>query len=93
MNLLQLRDAVFKRDYGNPYLSSRGAQAMAVSVVFTALATSFVGARMYTRIKLMRRFEANDWVVIAALVSHSIDMRICLKAMTNLYRRSMHTSS
>jgi hypothetical protein len=82
MNLFQLRDAVFKRDYGNPYLSSRGAQAMAVSVIFTALASCFVGMRMYTRIKLIRRVEASDWVVIIALVSRFADMRI-LNAITD----------
>lgn len=82
MNLFQLRDAVFKRDYGNPYLSPRGAQAMAVSVIFTALASCFVGMRMYTRIRLMRRVEASDWVVVIALVSHLRDSGI-LNAMTD----------
>ena len=50
-------------------MSSRGEQALIVSVVFTSLATCFVAMRMYTRIKLMRRVEANDWMVIVALVS------------------------
>lgn len=68
MNIFELRDAVFKRDYGNPYLSPRGAQSMAVSIVFTTLASCFVGLRMFTRITLIRRVEASDWVVIIALV-------------------------
>ena len=51
------------------YLSHRGAQAMAVSIIFTSLATSFVIARLYTRIKLMKRMEANDWMIVIALVS------------------------
>ena len=42
---------------------------MAVSIIFTSLATSFVIARLYTRIKLMKRMEANDWMVVIALVS------------------------
>ena len=51
------------------YLSHRGAQAMAVSIIFTCLSTSFVIARLYTRIKLMKRMEANDWMIVIALVS------------------------
>ena len=51
------------------YLSHRGAQALAVSIIFTCLATSFVAARLYTRIKLMKRMEANDWMIVTALVS------------------------
>ena len=42
---------------------------MAVSIIFTSLATSFVIARLYTRIKLMKRMEANDWMIVIALVS------------------------
>lgn len=30
--------------------------------------------RMYTRMKLMNRVEANDWMVIIALVSWVIDI-------------------
>lgn len=69
MNLFQLRDVILKRDYGNPYLSSRGAQEMAVSIIFTTLASCFVGLRMFTRVVLIRRVEPSDWVVIVALVS------------------------
>lgn len=44
---------------------------MAVSIIFTSLATFFVLARLYTRVWLMKRLEANDWVILAALVSIS----------------------
>lgn len=76
MNLLQIRDEIFKRGNNDTYLSSRGAQGMAVSIVFTVLATGFVGARLYTRIKLMRRVESNDWMVIIALVSRNACLKI-----------------
>lgn len=69
MSLLELRDAVLKRKDGDTYLSPRGTQGMVVSIVFTALATGFVSARLYTRLRLMRRMESNDWMVVIALVS------------------------
>ncbi|KAJ5573841.1 Integral membrane protein [Penicillium hispanicum] len=67
MNLLQLRDADLIRDDSSVVMSKRGSQGLAVSVIFTTLATAFVGARLYTRIKLIRRMEANDWMVVIAL--------------------------
>lgn len=76
MSLPQLRDAVFKREDGNAYLSPRGLQGLVVSVVFTSLAASFVGIRLYTRLKFLRRLEANDWMVVVALVSHLCELRI-----------------
>lgn len=75
MSLLELRDALFQRDYGHPYMSSRGAQEMAVSVMFTTLASCFVAARLYTRISLMKRMEKNDWMVVIALVSSFCSLR------------------
>ena len=51
------------------YLSSRGAQGMTISIIFTTLATLFVLARFYTRIWLIKRVEANDWMIMIALVS------------------------
>lgn len=71
MNLFELRDAVFRRNADDTYLSSRGAQGLVVSVIFTGLATCFVSARLYTRIRLMRRMESNDWMVVIALVSYN----------------------
>lgn len=70
MSKFQLHDAIVKREDGNPYLSSRGMQGLVVSVVFTSLAASFVGIRLYTRLKFLRRLEANDWMVVVALVSY-----------------------
>ncbi|KAG0156121.1 hypothetical protein PDIDSM_3297 [Penicillium digitatum] len=57
-------------------MSSRGTLGMIVSVVFTALATCFVAMRMYTRVKLMNRVEANDWMVIIALVNSYVFMAL-----------------
>ncbi|KAL2845242.1 hypothetical protein BJY01DRAFT_247830 [Aspergillus pseudoustus] len=50
------------------YLSPRGTQSLVVSIVFTSLATVFVLARVYTRTKLIKRMEANDWMIVVALV-------------------------
>lgn len=69
MTLLGIRDTIFRRDDAT-YLSSRGLQGLIISVVFTTMATIFVSARLYTRIKIMRRVESNDWMVVVALVSH-----------------------
>ncbi|KAJ5908903.1 hypothetical protein N7495_001585 [Penicillium taxi] len=74
MNLLQLSDTISKRGHDDTYRTSRGAQEMAVSIVFTILATSFVGARLYTRIKLMKKMEGNDWMVVIALINSYIFM-------------------
>ncbi|CAL5871356.1 uncharacterized protein PFLUO_LOCUS5606 [Penicillium psychrofluorescens] len=74
MSLLQLRDGLFQRDHGHPYMSSRGAQEMAVSIIFTMLASCFVAARLYTRISLMKRMEKNDWMVVIALTNSFIFM-------------------
>jgi hypothetical protein len=70
MDMLQLRDVLLKREDGNPYLSPRGMQGLVVSVVFTSLAATFVGIRLYTRLKFLRRLEANDWMVVIALVGY-----------------------
>lgn len=70
---MQLRDAIFRRGNEEIHMSSRGAQGLIVSVVFTSLATCFVAMRMYTRTKLIGRVEANDWMVVIALVSDSIN--------------------
>ncbi|PWY79594.1 hypothetical protein BO70DRAFT_397077 [Aspergillus heteromorphus CBS 117.55] len=54
-------------DGHGPYVSARGDRALATSIVFTSLATIFVSARIYTRAKLMRRMEPNDWMILLAL--------------------------
>lgn len=61
-----------------PYLTKRGAQGMAVSIIFTGLATGFVFARLYTRIWLMKRIEANDWMILTALVSIQRELDLML---------------
>ncbi|KAJ5775559.1 uncharacterized protein N7511_000570 [Penicillium nucicola] len=72
--MFQLRDAILQRDHTDILMSSRGVQGLTVSVVFTGLATWFVAVRMYTRIKLMRKVESNDWMVIIALVNSYVFM-------------------
>lgn len=52
---------------------------MAVSIVFTILAMLFVIARLYTRIWLMKRVEANDWLILVALVSMQCTLLSCHK--------------
>lgn len=59
------------RSASQPYLTDQGARGMAVSIVFTILAMVFVIARLYTRIWLMKRIEANDWLILVALVDTS----------------------
>ncbi|CAI7627029.1 unnamed protein product [Penicillium glandicola] len=76
MNPLHIRDAIFRRDNEGILMSSRGEQGLVISVVFTSLATAFVGMRMYTRVKLMNRVEANDWMVIIALVNSYVFMAL-----------------
>ncbi|KAL4788453.1 hypothetical protein BJX76DRAFT_365745 [Aspergillus varians] len=56
------------------YLSPRGARGLGISIVFTSLATFFVLARVYTRTKLIKRMEANDWMIVVALVLSFIFM-------------------
>lgn len=60
---------VLRRDVDGTYLSGRGASALAVSVVLTALASYFVLIRIYTRTRIVRRMEADGWMVLVALVS------------------------
>lgn len=50
------------------YLSARGTQGLVISIIFTSLAVFFVLARVYTRAKLIKRMEANDWMIVIALV-------------------------
>ena len=69
MDYLEIRDSNLSHENGNPYVSSRGMQGLVMSVVFTSLAASFVVVRLYTRIKFLRRLEANDWMIVVALVS------------------------
>lgn len=53
-------------------MSARGGRALAASITFTFLATCAVAARLYTRMKIIRRIEPNDWMVLVALVYFQI---------------------
>ncbi|CAI7669553.1 unnamed protein product [Penicillium pancosmium] len=84
MDIIGLDDGIFKRDMGGDiYLSSRGTQGLVVSVVFTSLATAFVGIRIYTRLKFLRTLEANDWMVIIALVNSFVFMGLDIVEATS----------
>ncbi len=66
------------------YLSARGTQGLVISIIFTSLAVFFVLARVYTRAKLIKRMEANDWMIVIALVYNSQD--IMYSMLINEYR-------
>ncbi|KAJ6110336.1 Integral membrane protein [Penicillium sp. IBT 16267x] len=74
---------LFKRDDGDIYLSPRGTQGLTCSVAFTALATTFVGLRLYTRTRIMRRMESNDWMILIALVNSYIFMGLAMVEATS----------
>lgn len=75
MVLQEMEGGFTKRDYGAVYLSARGSQGLAVSVIFTTLACGFVGLRLFTRVKILRKMEANDWMVVIALVCSKIVLK------------------
>ncbi|KAJ5689365.1 hypothetical protein N7462_003757 [Penicillium macrosclerotiorum] len=83
MSFSQPRDIILKREDGSLYLSSRGAQGLVTSVVFTSLATCFVGIRIFTRLKFLRRLEANDWMVVIALINSFIFMGLDIVEATS----------
>ncbi|KAL1867036.1 hypothetical protein Plec18167_008827 [Paecilomyces lecythidis] len=56
------------RETTRTIVSARGARALACSLIFTSLATCVVAARIYTRRKIMRKIEPNDWMVMIALL-------------------------
>lgn len=39
-----------------------------VCAVFQGLATLFVGARLFTRVKLLEKLYIDDWIIIISLV-------------------------
>jgi hypothetical protein len=49
--------------------TSRGRSALAVSIVFTSLATALVLVRIYTRAVLVKQMGADDYAILIALVS------------------------
>ncbi|KAL5355418.1 integral membrane protein [Aspergillus floccosus] len=56
-----------REERGQSYFSHGGKRGLSISVVFTGLATIFVAARVYTRTRLMKRMEPNDWMILIAL--------------------------
>lgn len=51
----------------------RGRDALAVSTVFTTLATVFVAIRIYTRAFMVKQMGADDYALLIALVrEHSM---------------------
>ncbi|KAK2784877.1 hypothetical protein FQN52_008813 [Onygenales sp. PD_12] len=48
--------------------NARGAEALTISIVFSSLATFFVGARFFTRGLLVQRLGYDDWTSLAALI-------------------------
>ncbi|RDW93166.1 uncharacterized protein DSM5745_00488 [Aspergillus mulundensis] len=57
-----------REEQATSYLSSRGTQGLVISVVFTSLGAFLVLARVYTRTKLIKRMEANDWMIVIAMI-------------------------
>jgi hypothetical protein len=49
---------------------SRGRQALAVSGVFTCLATFLAAVRIYTRAYMVKQLGADDWTILVSLVSY-----------------------
>jgi hypothetical protein len=47
----------------------RGRQALAVSGVFTCLATFLAAVRIYTRAYMVKQLGADDWTILVSLVS------------------------
>lgn len=45
-----------------------GHTATIVSAVFQAVATVFVGARLFCRIKLLDKLYIDDWIILISLV-------------------------
>lgn len=48
--------------------TSRGRSALAVSTVFTSLATALVLVRIYTRVVLVKQMGSDDYTILVALV-------------------------
>ncbi|KAL4745170.1 hypothetical protein BDW72DRAFT_198908 [Aspergillus terricola var. indicus] len=63
------------------YLSPPGIQGLVISIVFTSLAAFLVLARVYTRRKLIKRMEDNDWMIILSFVFMSFFIVEALNGM------------
>lgn len=49
---------------------SRGPQTEITSIVFTAIAGIAIILRLYTRLGIVRNFGPEDYLIVAAMVSH-----------------------
>ena len=67
--MFDLHDIILPRGSDQSYLVERGTHGLGVSIAFTALATLFVSARLYTRLKILGRMQWNDYMILLALVS------------------------
>ncbi|RJE26704.1 integral membrane protein [Aspergillus sclerotialis] len=72
-----------QRDNGGSYLTERGCHGLVISVVFTALATCFVAARFYTRTRIIKHTEPNDWMVLIALTFSYVFMGLFIAESLN----------
>jgi len=72
--LLAIRDAV---DDGEP--NPEGRILAIVSIVFGTLAVAFVVSRWIIRVKIHKVIGADDWVILAALVSQTSSVRRAYK--------------
>jgi hypothetical protein len=68
--------------------TTRGREALSLSIAFTTLATVFTFIRIYTRTFLVKQMGADDWAIIVALVSLSQEFqsrgRICRLTLAGL---------
>lgn len=63
--------------------TSRGRGALAVSTVFTCLATALVLIRIYTRTVMVKQMGADDYAILIALVS-AFDSTICESSKSDI---------
>jgi len=71
--LLAIRDAV-----DNGELNPEGRTLAIISIVFGVFSIAFVISRWIIRIKIHKLIGADDWVILAALVSQSSSTyRLC----------------
>ncbi|XHF99134.1 hypothetical protein AWENTII_002643 [Aspergillus wentii] len=75
--------AMLPRGSHEAYRTTRGTQGLAVSIIFTCLATCFVAARLYTRVKLVRHMEPNDWMIVIALINSFVFMGFYVVEVVN----------
>ncbi|OJJ48464.1 hypothetical protein ASPZODRAFT_130497 [Penicilliopsis zonata CBS 506.65] len=72
--MFELQPLLLSRGQAQEWTSNGGARGLAISIVFTILATIFVCARLYTRVSIMKRMEANDCMILFALANSFIFM-------------------